>query len=348
MKDEKLDLTFVDPHRRQIVAERIEAVQRFNRSPGRASAEREAAALGISAGRFYLIVKAWNTHRDASRLPGANRHRMDARVPDTIRDEIARLIASDPRIIPERVIEGVTAFANARGLDAPSGPTIADEVNRQRRGKLPMLEQNVNYVVDHCHLAIPVASIKGAMSVTLSGVIDVEAGAIMGTALTLEEPGVESTAGAISDAARAGRLSTGASILIDRPRTEEWSELITVLEEEGLAVMGDALEPDGFHHDRGILRKRGNGRLLRAVAGRYISGYRMAVRTRGSHSRPAAKPKAGSAPFELMAAERLVRSRLTEGTSDRPVSGFRHLVDELERIKPAHSRPVRQDGQGPA
>ena len=58
MSDDLPDLTFVDPHRRAVVADRIAAVKRFNRQPGRARAEQEAEALGISTQRFYLVVKA--------------------------------------------------------------------------------------------------------------------------------------------------------------------------------------------------------------------------------------------------------------------------------------------------
>ena len=332
MENEKPDLTFVDPHRRSLVAERIEAVKRFNRNPGRASAEREAGALGISAGRFYLVVKAWNTYRDASRLPGANRHRMDARVPDAIREEIARLLGEDPDIIPERAIDAVTAFASATGIEAPSGPTIADELNRQRRGHFPMLEQNVNHALDHCHLAIPVASGATVSAVTLSSVIDISGGSIIGLALTTGVPDAASSARAVAHAARTGRLLRGSSILMDRPDGERWVRLVNIIDGAGFSVSGETLDTDALDHDRGVLRKRGNGRLLRAVAGRYIGGYPMVVRTKGSRSRPDPRRKAGAPSLELDEAEQLIRSRTASAPSGRVDEELARLADRLDRF----------------
>ena len=324
------DLTFVDPHKRALVAERIEAVKRFNENPGRASAEREAKALGISAGRFYLVVKAWNTYQDASKLPGANRHRMANRVPDDIRQKIARLIAADPDIIPERVIEKVSEFIEARGIKTVSAPTIVDELNRQRRGQLPIAEQNVNYALDHCHLGIPIAGEQENSSATLTAVIDVDRKAIIGLALTSEEPTACSTARAIANSARAGLLLPGTVMLIDRPDTTEWRKLIGVLAAASISAKGDMLADDAFHHDRGPLRKRGNGRLLRCIGGRYISGYPMAIRTMGSRRKPAPLGRAGAPAMSLKEAEHLVRSRVVSEEKGQPQDAILRLAAALD------------------
>ena len=331
MKEKQPDLTFVDPHKRALVAERIAAVKRFNENPGRTNAEREAKALGISAGRFYLVVKAWNTFHDASRLPGANRHRMSNRVPEEIQREITRLIAAKPDLIPERVIEEVNRFTHAQGLKPLSGPTIADELNRQRRGHLPALGQNVNYAMDHCHLAIPVAGDSIASSVTASAVIDVDRKAIVGLSLTRNEPTVSSSAKAIAHAASVGFVQSGASILIDRPDTAEWRSLVEVLAEVGIATRGDTLARDAFHHDRGPLRKRGNGRLLRAICGRNIGGYPMAIRTMGSRRKPLPVGRVGAPSMSLEEAENLIRSRTIPGEPEQPQVNIKRLAAILER-----------------
>lgn len=331
MDEKQPDLTFVDPHKRALVAERIKAVKRFNENPGRATAEREAKALGISAGRFYLVVKAWNTYRDASRLPGANRHRMTNRVPEEIRQEIARLVAADPDLIPERVIEKVNEFSVARSLTPLSAPTIADELNRQRRGHLPILEQNVNYALDHCHLAIPIKGKSQHLSVTLTAVINVKQGAIVGLALTLDEPTVHSSASAVCHAANLGLLRSGTSILIDRPDSPQWRQLLQLLSDVGISAEGETLEKDAFFHDRGMLRKRGNGRLLRAINGRYIGGYPMTVRTMGSRRKPAPLERAGAPALSLKEAERLVRSRVVAEDPLQPEGELSRLATKLKR-----------------
>ena len=58
MPDDLPDLSFVDPHRRTVVSERIAAIRRSNSNPGRATADREAAALGISVQLFYRSCEA--------------------------------------------------------------------------------------------------------------------------------------------------------------------------------------------------------------------------------------------------------------------------------------------------
>ena len=330
MDKKQPDLTFVDPHKRALVAARIKAVKRFNENPGRATAEREAKALGISAARFYLVVKAWNTFHDASKLPGANRHRMSNRVPEEIRQEIARLIAADPDLIPERIIERVGKFINAQKLKPLSGPTIADELNRQRRGYLPHIEQNVNYALDHCHLAIPVSGEREASSVTLSAVIEVDRKAIIGLAFTHDEPTASSSAKAISRATSAGLLQSGASILIDRPDTPEWRKLVRLLVGAGISAKGETLNEDAFFHDRGVLRKRGNGRLLRAISGRYIGGYPMAIRTMGSRRKPAPLGRVGAPALSLEEAECLVRSRVVAEDPEQSESELSRLAGKLK------------------
>lgn len=64
----KIDLTFVEPHQRDEIRRRIEAVERFNTAPGRAKAEEEAALLGLGVASFYRIVKAWNAEKHRCHL----------------------------------------------------------------------------------------------------------------------------------------------------------------------------------------------------------------------------------------------------------------------------------------
>ncbi|MGB3740193.1 MAG: hypothetical protein WA948_12680 [Pontixanthobacter sp.] len=329
----KPDLTHVDPHNRKKVVDRIAAIKRFNKNPGRKMAEREAARLGISFVLFYKLVKSWNIHADASRLPGANRRQRKTQMKEVFRNEIARLDRSQPGILPERVTERINLVANNYNLNAPSAPAIHRELNKIRRASGSVLEQNSNILIDHCHLMVPVqplgttgdrqdlrfdpAARLSASAVTMTAALSTSGSGIVGLALSLGEPEPGVVASAIINAIENGLFPIGAlrtqgALIIDRPDTKDWKNLIDLFRDSGITVEGELLRPNAFTHEHGALHKRGNGRSILAHMGRFIGGYRMAVRKSRTLARPSVMPKAGSIPFTLKEAEMLIRARVIE------------------------------------
>ena len=323
-----IDLTFVEPHQRDEIRRRIEAVERFNTAPGRAKAEEEAALLGLGVASFYRIVKAWNAERDPTTIQGAQAKPRGSKLVKEQKEIIES--ASSECNSTEAIVKRAFAIGRDADVEMPSEPAVREFILELRRGRFDPIPDGITHVVDHCHLNLPLNDGKcAAMKAVATVVLDMRSGRAAGVALGKGAPTASRTAAALVDAARRTQLTgPSARLLMDRESTDEWLQLERSLSQAGIVINGDLLAEGALEADCGALRKRGNGRTVIAVAGRYLAGYRANVRTFGDHPLPV-RLRRGAIPMSLCDADQLVRNRLDREAID---GGWFRGVSEAEAL----------------
>lgn len=301
------DLTYIDPHRRADVLKRIEAIERFNANPGRASAETEAAAINLSPSAFYTLVRAWNASRDPTKLPGLRRQARGSVIGTDALNLIRRAAEELPTARYSTIIELVTSRAQSAGIAMPRENTIREEVRRLRRGRLPGMPEGVTHALDICALNVPIASSSPCPSrAILTAVIQIDGAVIAGAELGTERFAPGDAAAAVARAIAGGALAEGDILLVDRPATAAYDALVQAVSAHGIGITGERLALEQVLADSGPLRSRGNGRAISAACGRYVAGFQVRIGTRTG----AAIPKKNATPIALAEARELVLSRL--------------------------------------
>lgn len=319
------DLTHVDPHRRAEVLRRITAIERYNADPGRGRAETEASSIGLSPSAFYTLVKAWNQFHDPAKIPGTRRRRRGSGVEE---DALALIRETNDDLEMAKfadVILEVRQRAMKREIELPHDNTIREAIRRLRRGNIPYLPEGVTHVLDQCNLNVPVTSCgMDAACGVLIAVIDVQRATIVGAQLTTTRFDARDATVAIASPIARNSLKRGDTLLIDRPATAGWDQLIQALGGEGIIVAGERIAPEDVQADTGFLRKRGNGRAILAACGRYVAGFQ--VRT--GVERSSASLKKNAKPMTHPEARTLILGRLL----GKDVSEAQNFATILERL----------------
>lgn len=329
----KYDLSFVDPHRRAEVARRIAVLERFLEAPGRRAAEAAAAELGMQASSFYDLVRAWRMKRDPAAIPGANKAGRGSLLTEDQQKIIRWANEAARNEIVSRAVDLAVAKGITKGVPMPSIVSIREYVKRLRKGQLPIGLEGVDLALDHCLLDIAVEGPDGtAVKPVVTAVIHVPKTRILGVSLSLVTPKASSAAKALVEAFThfGGKDCPRTRLLIDRPNSPSWCELGEVLEAAGMQLAGEVLASAALDTDAGVLRKRGNGRTIIALLGRYVLGFRAQTRTGPLlHSTTAARVKTGAQPYSLSEAEDLLLERIRASTSGQPIKALPRRDGEL-------------------
>lgn len=122
----ELDLSGIDPLRRDEVRRRIEVLERYLaiERGTRADAERHAREIGIGVAQFYRLTKAWRLHRRPDVVGAGERGRPKVRkdgVPQASRrivDEVVQDVGANAKL--EDLLMEVRRRCAAAGTPAPS------------------------------------------------------------------------------------------------------------------------------------------------------------------------------------------------------------------------------------
>lgn len=169
---EDLDMSGVDPLRRAEVRRRVGVIRAFISIPKPSDTDRKkhAALLGLRAGQFQSLVRAWKEHGRASAISGSGSTRgakretgprhLAAEVKQAARDVIASL---ESHLTLAQTVEAVNNSLTARGLKPPSRSTIWNMVMDARRNSVGGTSADV-VLVSRCWIKLPIASADGTIS----------------------------------------------------------------------------------------------------------------------------------------------------------------------------------------
>ncbi|MGB7407289.1 MAG: hypothetical protein WA908_02190 [Pontixanthobacter sp.] len=306
------DLTHVEPHRRDEVMRRIAAIQRFNKVKGRKAAALGAAELGLSITSFYRLAAVWKLTRDAAKLPGQWKKAPANRLAEEQKAVISKAVESKPEGRLMEVVETAIELGKASDVTMPTKKTMSEQIHRLRKGTMLELPPHATHVIDHCVIDVPIAQDAGPPNRGwLTVLIDVEAAEVVGCAMTDEAPNASVTRAAIEDAQRHKAFArVHPTILIDCEDTSQWHDLGKWLAKSGMTAIGEMLPKGALAQDAIPLRKRGNGRAVLALIGRWIAGYKITIRKNSiTPQLYQLKPTSG-AGMTVSEAEELIRDRI--------------------------------------
>ena len=307
------DLTDIDPHQRGEILKRLEAIERFNANPGRATAEREAERIGMSPSAFYGLVKAWNLHRDAAKLPGARHRRRSQAIDPTLSKLISQVAAQNPGARAGDIIFLVRQAAAGRDIDLPTDQTIGNHLRRLRKGSVPAMP-DVSHFVDRCLWDIPVVADNGEIVRPVATlVVDRKASTPIGVHLGLEMHGAHGAKHALLDAIANDAFEPGSVVLVDRESDRCWRAVEEMVADAGITIEGLAEPPGTACRDAGAFRRRGNGRSILSTVGRFLAGHPMKVMSVKAMDRPSQEIP----PVTLDDAAKILRGRLMRARSRR-------------------------------
>lgn len=317
----ELDLSLVDPERREEVARRIVEVEEYLKAPGRVAAELAAARLGLRISMFLNLVRTWKNDPRAERLAGATRRRSTPRRTDGPTPAQLAVIRGTEAEMPDdmllgRVVKQIYANADSLGAAMPSRPTVQAYAAKFRRSRLAGLPSGVGIAIDHCAVDVPVRWRNATVMPLATVVLDLESRRVIGATLDPVAPGPRTTALALLDAvARIERVAdepTGEiPVEIDRDSRPEWSELLRIVDANGLNRSGRDAE-----------RLPGGMRTIRLM-GKDVNGVRF--RARMTHKAPEERIRTGFAA-EIHDAQQFVRARLIGSTTGGPLGRLTERV----------------------
>ncbi|URD61088.1 hypothetical protein M8312_00780 [Sphingomonas sp. KRR8] len=123
------DILALPPSVREAIIARLEAIARFDKEPGTASADAEAARLGMKRRNFYNLVarlrldgpiKALSPSKTGYRRPSA----LEPGLGDLVEQTIGNVLRGDPSSSATRVIEAVRSECDLHQIKPPSDRTI--------------------------------------------------------------------------------------------------------------------------------------------------------------------------------------------------------------------------------
>ena len=238
------DLSLVRPARRDETQRRIQAIEEFILAPGRAAAEKHAAALGLRPAQFYNLVRAWRNHGRPEMIarPGGGR------TPKDFTDEqnklICKTIEAHFDMQPRLLVQHIMKKAAEEGVTMPRQELVTAFVSRARPSVLPTaVKHGCDFLIDHTVLAIPVQFGNGRPVRPLATVL-IETGLqkIVGVTLSEGTPMAKAAASAVLDALRpAPKCSAAAKPGSTRLRyawnsSGEWDQFDAALTADGILV----------------------------------------------------------------------------------------------------------------
>jgi len=310
-----VDLTLVQPDRRPEVLRRILLAERFLREPGRQTAERFAAELGIGVAQFYNVVRSWRDTARPELLPGAAETRSRATSMSTTQLEIVdRIVADNPSMLAADMFPLIVVMAQTSGVSLPHRDTVVAHVRNSRPSFLPPGEwSDADVVVDHAVLDLPVVHDGTSTRPLATMAIDPVAGAITGIALSIGTPDAATTARALlrslmfpSEVGHAMSRRHARVVVVARA-LEETNALI-----RPLAAAGVRLVP-------ALVGAHGAGRHVEALLGDRPSGIRLRPRLvwATGDRRSTVGMRGGGRPMSRVDAEGLVAARLVGPAVER-------------------------------
>lgn len=317
------DLTFVAPERRAEVNRRIDVIERFTKRPGRKAADSCAAALGLSTGQFYTLVKAWTLTRRPESIAGSGRPRTR---PSTINDVQAAIIAeaAAARGRPQDVLRRAFELAAERDVSMPHISAVRRHYERTRPRHLPdaFTAFGDALVMDACAVGVAVRDQAGdAVRPVLTAVIDVRRDRLIGASLSTAGYGPASAAAALADALATTQpqvMHTDATLLtIGRwiPSGQDWTDFDQTIASAGIGSSNIAAGKDD--------RSRGITGLL----GTRHAGIQLLPRlTLSDVARRAAAEQDGD-PVSIAVASDMLRGRFV----GRPTANALAMLDDVDR-----------------
>lgn len=307
-----IDLTHVEPHRRDEVMRRISAIQQFNKVKGRKAAAEGAAELGLSITSFYRLAAVWKLTRDAAKLPGQWKKEPANRLAEEQKAVIRKAVETKPEGRLMEIVETALEFGKANDITMPTKKTISEQIHRLRKGTMLELPPHATHVIDHCVIDVPIVQDAGPPNRGwLTVLIDVEAAEVVGCAMTDAAPNAFVTRAAIKDAQlHKASTSVHPTILIDCEDTAEWHDLGKWLANSGTTAIGEMLPEGALVRDAIPLRKRGNGRAVLALIGRWIAGYKITIRRNSITPQPYQMKATSGSGMTVNEAEELIRNRI--------------------------------------
>lgn len=192
---ENLDLSGVDPLRREEVRRRVSVVKAFLAlpAPGDADRRRHAEALNLSSNQFMALVRAWREHQRASSVAGSGSTRGNPRSigPRHLREDVRRVAeGAVAHLRPGATLsEATKAVANLcveAGLAAPCKATVAKMLREKRRGQSLPEEKGV-VVAGRCWLRLPVTIGAGIAMPQIAIAVRAEDGVVLAATMS-EDP----------------------------------------------------------------------------------------------------------------------------------------------------------------
>lgn len=189
--DQGLDLSGVDPLRREEVRRRVAVVKAFIALPAPDDADRRAHAdaLGLSVNQFKALVRAWNEHPRASSMAQSGRSRgarratgprhLDAEARATAEETVAGLA---PTATLAQAVEAVASACGARGLDVPKKTAVWKMLTAARRLQVDPSGRGV-VVVGRCWLRMPMVNDYTLAMPSLAVAVRADDGVVLGATL---------------------------------------------------------------------------------------------------------------------------------------------------------------------
>jgi len=305
---EDVDLTFVDPARREEVSRRIGVLLEFERTRGadRQAVRKAIQALGGSRASFYYLLAAWRRHGRAELLPGGvGRYHRGSTLNPEQRDLIQRVEEKlGVSASPTRIAREAKRQADALGIELQSENTLRSYITRAREERLVGTAGGEGIAIDHCAIELAVPGEHGDTAPIGSFVLDLQTRSALGCSLTNGQAGPRTAAAALLDALGRVERSDGEAahpkLTLKIDRDPLWQPLITALKTAGFDV----------HVERGARLKA--GRTVTATIGRIAGKLKFHSALTG---RPASERRPWGDAIPLDEAQALVRARLTSGRS---------------------------------
>ena len=243
-ESQSYDLSFVAPHKREVVMQRIAVLDRYLANPTPAAARAAAAELDLAQSHFDKLARIWREDRNIERLPGIGLPKAKRSSCSEEQLEIIRSAESDSSSAPvERVVKHALEIAARRGVAMPSIGTIRTRVGELRQGRLPATwpEAVADVFVEHCAIDLPVRADGITTMPVATMVVDRVRRLIVGLDLSIDGPvgSPASTIHALLDPLVDENCGEQArSIGIDEYTAQGWGSLIRSIEEAGMMRVG--------------------------------------------------------------------------------------------------------------
>ena len=304
-----MDLTAIEPRLRGIVRRRLEAISRFEASPGRQNAERLAKEIGLGTAQFYNLVKAWRTLRDPRKLAGPEMARTKpVDLDEAQRRIIERAIDHAPTAAPDEIVRLAIGDGDVHGVPMPAKEKVRRAVLARRPSRLTdELASLGDLIVDHTVLDLPVDFGGGTIERPLATVV-VHAPAHRIVALEIGRggPSTRSIAASLRAAFECAGKHGGEPVIerlaIPSPSDEDWPRLHDAVGRAGLSL--NALRSGPYGH----------GRCIEALLGQRREGIRFRPRlVEAGPERRSILPHTSHAPLDAERTRELVLARLEVG-----------------------------------
>lgn len=239
-------LAFIRPERRQLVLERVAALERYVaiERPTVADADDYARRFGMTRVSFYRLVRAWRIRRDPASLagPGAKHGARGPQSTDAdrwIKDQVAAI--KGERSI-ERDVVALEEAAAMEGVRLPSRQTLRRRIATVREDATRDPSRlGRTLAVGHAVLDVPIADDDGPTMPLATVIVRPGTGIVVAASLSLSTPTPATVASALVAAARLGAvgdLPRDDAVAIDADGAAYWTGLFDMLRQHGVGRLG--------------------------------------------------------------------------------------------------------------